>query len=138
MASDSRLKYRAEWIYVGWSLVALVIYLSVTSTPPQLDIEFKYLDKLEHLFAYAVLMGWFGQLYHTQKSRIGYLLGFIAMGIGLEIIQGVGGVRYFEYGDIAANSIGAAIGWGMSRGRGADLLKLFEHWVLPRRSSERD
>ena len=126
MAFDSNLKYRAEWLFVGWSLVALVIFFSVTSSPPQLDIDIKYLDKLEHLFAYGVLMGWFGQLYHTGRMRLGYLFGFIIMGITLEIIQGLGGVRYFEYGDMTANALGALIGWTLSRGTGGCLLQWFE------------
>jgi len=135
---QGELNYRTEWLFVGWSLVTLIIFLSVTTSPPQIDIDFKYLDKLEHLLAYGILMGWFGQLYRTTKVRIGYLLGFIVMGTLLEIIQGLGGVRYFEYGDMAANSIGAAIGWSMSRGRGARLLELFEQRVLHHRSSASD
>lgn len=126
MACSDGLKYRAEWLFVGWSLVALVIFLSVIASPPQIDIDFKYLDKLEHFGAYALLMGWFGQLYHSTKTRVGYFIGFVMMGITLEVVQGLSGVRHFEYADMAANILGALGGWLLSRGRGGRLLVWFE------------
>ncbi|NOR52052.1 MAG: VanZ family protein [Gammaproteobacteria bacterium] len=130
MASDSDpkpgLHYRKIWLSIGWGLIALVVFLSVTSSPPQIDIDIAFLDKLEHFFAYSVLMGWFGQLYHQTRVRIGWFAAFVAMGISLEIIQGLGGVRYFEYADMAANTTGALIGWLLTRGGGGHLLSWFE------------
>lgn len=133
MASETSLRYRKLWLGIGWGLIALVIFLSVTSSPPQIDIDFKYLDKLEHLTAYSVLMGWFGQLYHQSRTRILWFVGFVVMGITLEIIQGLGGVRYFEYADMAANALGALIGWALSQGWGGRLIEQFEQRVLPSR-----
>ena len=94
-------------------MVAVVIGLSLTSTPPEIDVGFEYLDKVEHTFAYLVLMGWFAQIYHAANIRLLFAVGLIVMGVGLEILQGLGGVRYFEYGDMVANSSGVLLGWLM-------------------------
>jgi len=126
MVSDSILLYRRFWLRIGWGLIALVIFFSVTTSPPQIDINIASLDKLEHFFAYAVLMGWFGQLYHTTKTRTIWFVGFVVMGISLEIIQGLGGVRYFEYADMVANTAGALTSWLLIRGGGGHLLGRFE------------
>ena len=128
--SEPGLRYRKIWLIIGWGLVALVVFLSVTSFPPQIDIDIVFLDKLEHFFAYSVLMGWFGQFYHSTKARMVWFASFVAMGIFLEIIQGLGGVRYFEYADMAANATGALIGWVLTRGGGGHLLRRFEQRLL--------
>jgi VanZ family protein len=105
------------YLTIGWLLVLLVCYFSLTSTPPRVDIQFKYLDKLQHLFSYFVLMFWFAQLYPQNKIRVYYALFFISLGIALEILQGLGGVRLFEYADMLANATGVVIGYILTRGR---------------------
>ena len=75
----------------------------------------EYGDKISHLLAYATLMGWFGQLYLTFSKQLGLFLIFAAMGIGLEFLQGISGVRMFEYADMIANALGALLGWILSR-----------------------
>ncbi len=72
-------------------------------------------DKIGHLLAYAILTGWFGQLYTRFKTQLWIFLGFCLMGIVLEYIQGLDPARYFEYADMAANSLGAALGWWLTR-----------------------
>ena len=37
------------------------------------------------------------------------------MGIALEYIQGMGETRFFEYADMLANTIGALLGWWLTR-----------------------
>lgn len=107
-------------------MVLLVCYFSLTSHPPKLDIQFKYLDKLEHMLSYAVLMTWFAQVHQQKQSRIYYALFFICLGITLEIMQGLGGVRFFEYADMLANSIGVGAGYLLTKGQLKSLLKRFE------------
>lgn len=75
----------------------------------------EYGDKISHLFAYATLMGWFSQLYSTFSKQFWLFLLFAAMGIGLEFLQGISGVRMFEYADMVANTLGALMGWMLSR-----------------------
>ena len=77
------------------------------------QIEFG--DKISHLIAYASLTGWFTQLYTKYSTQIWIFLAFCIMGVGLEFAQGMGGVRMFEYADMAANALGAALGWWLSR-----------------------
>jgi VanZ family protein len=77
-------------------------------SPPSIDIEQG--DKLGHAFAYASTMFWFAQLYLRSAVRLRYALGFIALGVALEFIQGHVG-RDFEVADMAADAIGVALGW---------------------------
>jgi hypothetical protein len=100
---------RSAGLALGWAWVATVIYLSLTPSPPKIDLESG--DKLGHLFAYAVLTYWFCQFYF-HSSRVLYALGFVAMGIGLEFAQRATGYRSFELADMAANTLGVAAGWG--------------------------
>jgi VanZ family protein len=90
-------------------MAATIVWLSLTPSPPKLDIQQG--DKLGHLAAYGVLMFWFCQLYRSRRARVGYALGFIAMGIAIEFIQRATGYRSFELWDMVADGAGVLIGW---------------------------
>jgi VanZ family protein len=96
------------WSAMGWMLIATVIYLSLTPHPIEIDIEQG--DKLGHALAYFAMMTWFAQLYR-RRSHAWWGLGFIALGIALEYLQGWSGYRDFEYLDMAADAGGVAAGW---------------------------
>ena len=102
--------FRRAWIVSGWLLVLAVIYLSLTPKPPEAPVEFG--DKIGHLLAYATLMGWWHQI-----ERNGYRLAliFILMGLMLEILQSLGGIRQGDIFDMAANSLGVGLGWIAAR-----------------------
>ena len=97
------------WVGIGWAMVAAIVWLSLTPSPPQVDVA--YGDKIGHLASYAVLMFWFSQLYRT---RIHYATGFILMGVALEVIQHQLGTRSFEAADMLANALGVLLGWGVA------------------------
>ena len=120
------LRYFNVWLSIGWLLVIMMCYVSLTSTPPEFHIEFKYIDKLGPFFAYFILMTWFAQLYKTFRARLFYVLFFISMGVILEILQGLGGVRFFEYYDMLANTLGVVFAWIITKGRLNSLLLSFE------------
>jgi len=92
-------------------MVAAVVWLSLTPEPPGLDFE--QADKLGHFIAYGALMFWFSQLYQ-KRIRVFYALGFIAMGIGLELVQGQLGYRSYEIFDMYANTLGVLLGWAVA------------------------
>jgi len=103
------LRYRKFWLTGGWLAVGLVCFLSLTPHPPE-PLSFQHIDKVEHIFAYTSLSLWFCQLYEKSTQQIRLALGFIAMGIVIEILQGLSIYRYFEYADMLANSLGAILG----------------------------
>lgn len=100
---------RPVWVAVGWGLVAAIVWLSLTPSPPKVD--FAQSDKLGHLLAYGTLMFWFAQLYASRRTRLACAVGFAAMGVALEFVQGWTGYRDFDLYDMAANGIGVALGW---------------------------
>lgn len=108
VASD--LKYRASWLLLGWLMIAFVVYLSLTPKAPPPFLRFASADKLGHLLAYAILMGWFCQLFWQSNQRVMLGVAFAAMGIALEFIQAMTGYRYFAYSDMIANVLGVGIG----------------------------
>jgi len=101
------------WLTVGWGLIALIVYLSLTASPPEV-FEFAFADKLKHLFAYSVLMGWFTQLYPSLKARGVWALALFFLGVTVEFIQGWSGYRFFDVADMVANSFGVLLGWWLS------------------------
>ncbi|MFA5371472.1 MAG: VanZ family protein [Sideroxydans sp.] len=105
---------RDIWLALGWLWIAVVCYLSLMPHPPQ-PINFDGIDKLEHVLAYISLMLWFCQAYVEKLSRIWLMLSLMAMGAGIEILQGMSGFRYFEWSDLLANITGVLIGWRLAR-----------------------
>ena len=103
---------RAAGIAAGWALAAVIVWLSLTPAPPKIDLEQG--DKLGHFLAYGSLMLWFCLLYASRRARIGYAALWIAMGIGLEFIQGQLGYRTYEVFDMYANTLGVLMGWAAS------------------------
>ena len=95
---------------LGWGWAAAIVWLSLTPSPPQVDVQFG--DKLGHFGAYGLLMFWFTRLYVQNATRAGHAIAFVAMGIGLEFVQGHLGYRTYDVIDMAANTIGVLLGWG--------------------------
>ena len=100
---------RAARVAAGWAIAAAIVWLSLTATPPQIDLEQG--DKLGHFVAYGTLMFWFCLLYQSRAARLAYAALWIAMGVGLEFIQGQLGYRTYEVYDMYANALGVLIGW---------------------------
>ena len=100
---------RHLWLALGWMLVLLVIYLSLTPAPVELRLEQG--DKLSHVLSYFVLMSWFANLHDTRNPRSGFALGFLLLEIVLEFAQRWTGFRSFEVSDMAAGIFGVLIAY---------------------------
>lgn len=109
--ADPDLRLRFLWLAIGYGLVILVIYLSLTSNPVELEVDFLYQDKFFHALAYFTLMAWFAQLYHDKFQRNMIAVFFIFMGASLEYFQSFDPNRYFEFADMVANAVGVALGF---------------------------
>jgi len=105
-------------------LVLFVIYLSLTPTPVELAVEQG--DKFGHVFAYAVLMSWFANLYEVSARRMQFAIGFIALGVTIEFVQRWIGYRTFEVADMAADAAGVAAGWFFAPPRIPNYLRVME------------
>jgi VanZ family protein len=112
---------------MGWALIGVIVYMSLTPHPP--SIGFRYEDKLDHLFAYGTLMLWFAQLFRAPWTRLQLALAFVAMGVGLEFIQGMTEYREYEVADMAANASGVAIGLLLAFTPAGRSLALLETWL---------
>ena len=118
------------WFFFGSCLAGIVIYLSLTSKPlPSTDIVFS--DKFGHFLAYFALVFWFAQLY-LQKHHGLLVLLFVLMGALLEVAQSQTSYRTFQYADMLANTVGAALGWLLAKTRCSELLLQTEQRLLRR------
>lgn len=111
-SNNTPLKYKLLWLSIGYLMVVFVIYSSLSTSEMVMEITLP--DKLIHALGYFGLMGWFMQIY--RGKRAGFLLAavFISMGIGLEFLQDLGGVRYFEVADMFANTLGVLLALALS------------------------
>ena len=97
---------RRLYLAAGWAWAAAVVWLSLTPSPPAIDVSQG--DKAGHLFAYAVLMFCFAQ---ACARRLYLALALIALGVALEFAQGATGYRTFDVLDMTANALGVLAGW---------------------------
>lgn len=110
----SMLKLRKPWLALGWLWVAVVLYLSLMPHPPE-PVRFPGIDKLQHAFAYGLLMLWFCQVYVRRTQRLFAAVLLAALGMVVELLQGMTGYRHFEPGDMVANATGVLLGWVWAR-----------------------
>jgi VanZ family protein len=104
------LKLSFLWLGLGCVMVALVVYLSLTSSPVDTGLSFPYQDKVFHAFAYFALMAWFAQIYHGRFQRNLIAVMLVIMGVMLEYLQSFDPNRFYEYADMLANSTGVVLG----------------------------
>ena len=123
------MNFRARklWLVVGWLLVLLVIFLSLVPVPVEVPVEGG--DKFGHVTAYAALMFWFANLFETVNRRGILAIGFVALGIALEFVQGWTDYRTFELADMAADAFGVAVGWVLAPPRLPNFLQRIEKLV---------
>ena len=105
------LKLRFLWLAIGYALILLVVYLSLSSAPVDLELDFPYQDKVFHALAYFALMFWFSQIYHDKFQRNMIALVLIFMGVMLEYLQSFDSNRVAEFADLIANVTGVALGF---------------------------
>lgn len=103
------------------ALLALVAWLSLTPTPPQLDGAPNRADLAVHaamhaLLAGSLMLGWPG----PGRIALAY-----ALAVGLEAGQLVVPGRQFDLADLVANLAGAAWGSGLAAAHGA----LMPRWL---------
>jgi VanZ family protein len=114
-AVNPELRYRRLWLIIGYLLIALVIFLSLTGKPVRIDTSLPNQDKLFHALAYFVLTFWFMQIYHIRHHVFRWVVFFLCLGLLMEYLQGFEPQRYSEVGDMVANTLGVAAAVAVAR-----------------------
>lgn len=100
------LVYPVLWRTVAWVLVLVTVVLSLLPQPPTLPNVFGW-DKALHALAYLVLMWWFRSVYGSHWRWPLFLFG---LGVGLEVLQGLTGIRTPDFHDVIADGLGILTG----------------------------
>jgi VanZ family protein len=124
------MKLKNTWLKffslsIGGLYIAFIFYICLTPTPPQTEIEIPFLDKIAHFLMYFGLIIWFGQIFCTKWMRW-WFISFFSMGVLVENLQKLGGVRSFEYEDMISNAIGLTLGLFIVKSPLGELLSKFE------------
>jgi len=105
LVSPPVLKLIKIWYLLGGFLLLMVGIVSLMPVP---DVGVN--DKFSHLLTYFFLGGWFSLL-AANRATLGWtIIGLIAYGILLELLQGMTAYRYAEWGDVLANASGTMAG----------------------------
>lgn len=123
------LKFRFAWLGIGYALIALVFYLSLTSQPIDVELGLPFADKFFHAFAYFVLMAWFAQIYHDKSQRYVIALGLIVIGVALEFLQGFDPARMLEFADMLANATGVLLAFYLTLAKAKNCLLSIEDLI---------
>jgi hypothetical protein len=134
LAGES-LRYTRLWKFLAWAMVVAVATLSLTLSPPQINLILW--DKAQHTIAYSVLMWTFLQAWEGSHV-LRWVTLLLTVGVGLELLQGVMGVRLMEYFDMLANGLGVLLGyaaWRTPLGQGFRRIEQIYISMGPSRSS---
>lgn len=126
---NPELRYRKLWLGIGYLLIVVVVYLSLTSNPVQIDTSLPYQDKLFHALAYFFMTFWFMQIYHIRHHVFQWVIFFISLGLLLEYLQGFDSNRFSEVGDMIANTLGVMVAVALAWTPLRFILARFERYI---------
>lgn len=120
------LRYLRVWQAVGAILIVAAFIASLGPYPIRSSIH--NLDKLFHAATYAGLAFWFMQL-NVRRRYFWVAIGLVAMGILIEYLQTYTRTRLADVYDALANTLGVAVGWGMTLTPAGRLLAMVDRWL---------
>ncbi len=122
------LRYPWFWRLAGWLMIGAVVVGSLM--PGQMLPRLVASDKLLHASVYFLLMIWFAGLY--RRSRHAWIaLGLIALGLALDVLQGMTTSRTFDPRDVAANIGGIVAAFVLSYRLLEGWCQRMERWLVP-------
>ena len=120
------------WVALGAALMAAVAALALLPAARQLNAMALALpqgDKLLHVLAFAMLMGWWGNLYHRARQRLGVAAACLVFGLLIECAQWPHDPEDASVWDLAADALGLALGALLLRTPLAGVLARAERWL---------
>ena len=107
--SFNRLHAYARWVFA----VSLVVVLVFSLMPPQAIPPPMGWDKMHHAVTFAVLAMLGCRAYPERKVQV--LLGLLAYGGLIELLQSLTSYRFAETMDVVADGVGILVGWTLTR-----------------------
>lgn len=95
-----------QWRWMFWACLLAVLALSLLPLSPQLPTT--GWDKTNHLLAFCLLAMLGNQAYRSRTVMV--LLGLLAYGGMIEVLQSFTPDRMAEWADLLADSLGLAMG----------------------------
>lgn len=125
-----QLRLQPLWLTTGISLLLFVAYMSLI--PPRVGIgKIEKSDLFLHLLAYAVITGWFQQIYRNKRALIFVAGAMLLYGGILELMQHYFPPREPHWSDFFANASGIILATLINTTRIRDTLSLIEENYLP-------
>lgn len=129
MAMTARpLRHLTYWRLLGRLLVVAMLMLALLPAP-QVVGAVPFGDKIGHVLGFAALMLWYAQIYGGARERLRCVLACVAFGLTIEVLQALTPYRSAEFADLAADALGAVLGWLVARGPFGDLFTWVERRV---------
>lgn len=112
------LRWPRLWIAAWIAMIAVVLIGSLLPAQRLPPPAFDGVDKLQHLFGYAVLAGYAVLLFARVRVQVFAMAGLVALGIGIEFAQdALTATRRADLADVGANTLGVLLGWSVHRTR---------------------
>jgi len=108
MSIERRLTY-CRWAFS----VCLAVVLALSLMPQPTPVPPTVWDKTDHAMAFAVLAMLGCWSYPERKPAV--LLGLLAYGGLIELLQGLAGYRIADMVDVLADAVGVLFGWQFAR-----------------------
>ncbi|EIL96351.1 VanZ family protein [Rhodanobacter sp. 115] len=103
-----RLRWHRAWTVIGVLVMAWTLWMALTPDP-DIALDFPQGDKLLHAFTLTCLMGWWGNIHHSRRGRIGSALLCLGFGIFIEFAQWLDPPRDADALDVLADGVGIAL-----------------------------
>ena len=122
------LNYKYIWLTIGVFYVLSIIYFCLIPSLGGVSTVANF-DKIIHFSSYALCSFWFLQIL-SKHLTLKIFIGVFLLGTFIELAQGLTVTRYFEFGDILANTLGNLIGLAFSRKVCPQILQRIDAWIF--------
>ncbi len=99
----------STWRWIFWACVLAVLILALMPSAPQMPTT--GWDKSNHLLTFSMLVLLGQGAYPGHRVKL--LLGLLAYGGLIELLQSFTSYRFAEGADLLADGLGLLLGWGL-------------------------